>query len=60
MPPVAESETAEVHWVPLFNGKDLTGWVVDSGDEKAWRRRTENSSSMARPRRTLSGTRATC
>jgi serine/threonine protein kinase len=23
-------------YVTLFNGKDLTGWVVDSGDEHAW------------------------
>ena len=23
-------------WVSLFNGKDLTGWVVDSGAENAW------------------------
>ncbi|MFI5455908.1 MAG: SUMF1/EgtB/PvdO family nonheme iron enzyme [Isosphaerales bacterium] len=23
-------------WVSLFNGKDLTGWVVDGGDENAW------------------------
>jgi len=23
-------------FVPLFNGKDLTGWAVDSGDENAW------------------------
>jgi hypothetical protein len=22
--------------VPIFNGKDLKGWVVDSGDENAW------------------------
>jgi hypothetical protein len=23
-------------FVPIFNGKDLTGWVVDSGDKNAW------------------------
>jgi serine/threonine protein kinase/Leucine-rich repeat (LRR) protein len=23
-------------FVPLFNGKDLTGWIVDSGDKNAW------------------------
>jgi hypothetical protein len=23
-------------FVPLFNGKDLTGWVVESGDPKTW------------------------
>jgi hypothetical protein len=28
---------ADQGFVPLFNGKDLTGWVVDSGDENAWR-----------------------
>ncbi len=30
VPPVAS-------WVSLFNGKDLTGWVVDGGDENAWK-----------------------
>src|SRR5262249_15999861 len=24
-------------FVPLLNGQDLNGWVVDSGDPKAWR-----------------------
>jgi formylglycine-generating enzyme required for sulfatase activity/tRNA A-37 threonylcarbamoyl transferase component Bud32 len=24
-------------FVPLFNGKDLTGWVADGGGESAWR-----------------------
>ena len=28
--------SAEARWVSLFNGKDLTGWKVDSGDESAW------------------------
>ena len=23
-------------FVRIFNGKDLTGWVVDSGDQSAW------------------------
>src|SRR5205807_1442774 len=23
-------------WQPLFNGKDLTNWVVDSGEARAW------------------------
>ena len=24
-------------WASLFNGKDLTGWVVDSGSKNSWR-----------------------
>jgi hypothetical protein len=31
-PPVAANDG----FVSLFNGKDLTGWVVDSGDKNAW------------------------
>ena len=27
---------ADKGFVPLFNGKDLSGWVVDSGDSKRW------------------------
>jgi formylglycine-generating enzyme required for sulfatase activity len=27
---------ADAGFVPLFNSKDLTGWVVDSGDKNAW------------------------
>src|SRR5207302_3387482 len=23
-------------WVPLFNGKDLTGWFVEGGEPQAW------------------------
>lgn len=24
-------------WEPLFNGRDLTGWIVDGGPKSAWR-----------------------
>ena len=24
-------------WTALFNGNDLTGWTIDSGDRTAWR-----------------------
>src|SRR5262249_10244179 len=24
-------------WTPLFNGKDLSGWTVDSGERGSWR-----------------------
>ncbi len=37
--PAEDSEPAKPTgqgFVPLFNGKDRTGWVVDSGDEDAW------------------------
>ncbi len=30
------SKRADDGFVPLFNGKDLTGWVVNSGDKNAW------------------------
>jgi hypothetical protein len=33
----AKAKPDEAKWVPLFNGKDLTGWFVESGDEKGWR-----------------------
>ena len=29
-------EVKEPGWVPLFNGRDLTGWVLDSGPKDAW------------------------
>jgi hypothetical protein len=29
-------------WTLLFNGRDLAGWVVDSGDEKAWQVRNKS------------------
>ena len=34
--PGNESAAAGSGWVPLLNRKDLTGWVVDGGDDKAW------------------------
>jgi hypothetical protein len=33
---VAAARPKEQGFVPLFNGKDLTGWLVDGGDAKAW------------------------
>ena len=37
---------------PLFNGRDLSGWVVDTGDPRAWRvdRAHEELVSEANPR----------
>lgn len=43
--PPAERKPAEIKklqavadpWVPLFNGKDLTGWFVEGGDPGTWR-----------------------
>jgi formylglycine-generating enzyme required for sulfatase activity/WD40 repeat protein len=32
----ARKAPKEQGFVPLFNGKDLTGWVVDGGEEDAW------------------------
>jgi len=34
--PELSAKTA-ASFVPLFNGKDLTGWVADGGGEDAWR-----------------------
>jgi uncharacterized protein (TIGR03067 family) len=30
-------EPADQGFVPLFNGKDLTGWFVENGDRKQWK-----------------------
>jgi hypothetical protein len=34
--PSAKQQPAEAGFVPLFNGKDLTGWHVESGDAHQW------------------------
>lgn len=34
---LAEEDTKTPDFVPLFNGKDLTGWTVDGGDAKQWK-----------------------
>ncbi len=34
--PSEKVEANDKGFVSLFNGKDLEGWTVDSGDEKAW------------------------
>ncbi|MHC5538321.1 family 16 glycoside hydrolase [Singulisphaera rosea] len=34
--PVIVEEAGESGFHPLFNGQDLAGWVVDSGDPDAW------------------------
>jgi hypothetical protein len=34
--PSAKQQAAEAGFVPLFNGKDLTGWHVESGDAHQW------------------------
>jgi lysophospholipase L1-like esterase len=31
--PAADSDG----WTPLFNGKDLTGWTIESGDAESWK-----------------------
>jgi tRNA A-37 threonylcarbamoyl transferase component Bud32 len=35
-PRVPTQAASAADFVPLFNGKDLTGWVVDGGDRNAW------------------------
>jgi hypothetical protein len=34
--PDAKAPEESARFVPLFNGKDLSGWLVDGGDAKAW------------------------
>jgi serine/threonine protein kinase len=36
-PPPKPSEADAKDWVSLFNGKDLTGWSVDSGAAEEWK-----------------------
>jgi tRNA A-37 threonylcarbamoyl transferase component Bud32 len=35
-PRLPTQAAAAAAFVPLFNGKDLTGWIVDGGDPNAW------------------------
>ncbi len=34
--PTDQLQSAEPRWEPLFNGRDLTGWVFDGGEKTGW------------------------
>lgn len=34
--PAAAQQTDEEGWIPLFNGKDMTGWVLHDPNHSAW------------------------
>jgi hypothetical protein len=35
--PVTQSDDSDEGFVPLFNGRDLTGWTIRTGDDTDWR-----------------------
>ena len=61
VPPVADSKVAEwTGWASLFNGKDLTGWVVDGGDQEAWQVKSGELVVIVHEKEFGGGGRATC